>query len=246
MTELADLKEAVSFLLKGFRSLNDRCRELEELSGQAQSTIERSFGFVRADVDDVAGSIQNYDERLLEIEDAVRLLGNSDTHSPRLPVQSGTDDRQVPLVNLPLEKVLEVYAETPVLLGPFSRPCTLSERTITGEISGVELKIAAHGAYWVMELPEKSWLLFPKPGVLERSVQLQSLERLFTVEGNVRLPAELLLIEPAQVEAIEHGRRWILREPGQLIIGADHTQTSVVLRISLIEDRLQRLEGGTT
>ena len=90
-------------------------------------------------------------------------------------------ERLIPALNLPHESVLDVYRNTPALLEPFARSVSVSGRTLSGSIDEIELEVFAQGTTWVVELQDGEWLLLPRPGMLERQTQVESLSRLFEV-----------------------------------------------------------------
>ena len=163
---------------------------------------------------------------------------------PALPIRSGTEERPVPTLNLPLDRVVEVYLESPGLLAPFSRPCALSARSLDGSLDAVELEVIPQGNYWLLELSDESCWILPRPGLLERPGQLPSLERMFTIQQRRPLPAELVLLAPARALASEQGRRWILQENGSLSMQLDQIRQPLVRRLADLEQRLARLEMG--
>lgn len=189
---------------------------------------------------------QALEQRQLDLEDQARLLRQLQLEAPALPMRAGTEDRPVPTLNLPLDKVVEVYRETPGLLAPFARPCALTARSLDGSQEAVELEVVPQGNYWMLELQELSCWLFPRPGLLERPAQLPSLERLFMVEQRRPLPAELVLLAPARALASEQGRRWVLQESGLLTMQRDPIHQPMVRRLADLEDRLARLENGVS
>ena len=152
----------------------------------------------------------------------------------------------IPALNLPLETILYVYISAPILLEPFSRPCVLSARTLNDQTDSVELEVTAHAMTWVVETAHLGWLLIPRPGMLERAHQLQSLRRLFEINGGENLPATVQLLRPAVLESVILGQKWQLVEPGILDATPDPTQVSFGERLLKIEDRLAALErnGG--
>jgi hypothetical protein len=143
---------------------------------------------------------------------------------------------------LPIETILDVYVNAPVLLEPFSRPCAVSARTLTGQTDSVELEVTAHAMTWVIETGDLGWLLVPRPGMLERTHQLQSLARLFEINGADCLPVALQLRRPAVLESVVLGQRWQLVEQGILDANPDPTQVSLRERFLKIEDRVAKLE----
>jgi hypothetical protein len=90
---------------------------------------------------------------------------------------------------------------------------------------------------------EVGWLLFPRPGTLERNTQLQSLERIFDLEGDQQLPVILQLIKPAQINSSVYGRRWLLKQKGVLSVTPDPLRVNQAEQIAKLEARLAKLEG---
>ena len=202
---------------------------------------------MRRGFSDVAGDVEELERRLAAVES--QLLGISDLsislqreRSPELPPVEATADRLIPALNLPFETILDVYISAPVLLEPFSRPCAVSARTLTDQTDSVELEISAHAMTWVIETGDLGWLLIPRPGMLERTHQLQSLTRLFVIDGADCLPAALQLRRPALLESVVLGQKWQLVEKGILDANPDPTQVSLNERFLKIENRVATLE----
>jgi hypothetical protein len=227
--------ESVKFLLKSVRQLSDRFRDTND-------KLQRGFEGVEADVADLSARLEVIEKELVNVSDGLHLPQGGQA-APELPVRPGTEDMVVPALNLPLEDVIDTYATTPVLLEPFCRPCSLSGRTLSGEIEQVELEIFSQGSTWALELLEEAWVLLPRPGSLERRAQMQTLERLFEIEGVDELPATLHLHRPATALAIQHGRRWTLRERGLLSVTPDPLRRSTSRQLRDLEERLGRLEA---
>lgn len=186
--------------------------------------------------------LQGLEQRQLDLDDQLRLQRQGGLEAPALPVRAGSEERPVPTLNLPLEKVLEVYAESPQLLTPFVRPCALTARSLQGPPEPVELELMLQGNYWMLELGDQSCWLLPRPGLLERSGQLASLERLFSIKERRPLPAELQLLSPARALASEQGRRWVLQESGVLTMQLDPLRQPLVRQLSEFQERLANLE----
>ena len=232
MDDIDRLIETVRFLTASTRKLSDSFQDSE-------ARVRRGFT-------DVGGDVEELERRLAAIE--AQLLGISDLslslnreRAPELPVDA-TTDRVIPTLNLPLETILDVYVSAPVLLEPFSRPCALSARTLNDQTDSVELEVTAHAMTWVIETADLGWLLIPRPGMLERTHQLQSLKRLFVINGGESLPAILQLLRPAVLASVVLGQKWQLVEPGILDARPDPTQVSFGERLIKIEDRLAALE----
>ena len=139
---------------------------------------------------------------------------------------------------------MEIYRNTPSLLQPFARSCSISGRTLSGMITEVEIEIFVQGTTWIIETIEGEWLLLPKPGLLSRPSQYQSLERLFEIEKHAKLPAELELLKPGLASVVEHGRRWFLASKGSVGLQPDPLKHSLERRLRILESRLKILEDS--
>lgn len=231
------IDEAVKFLLKSVRQLSDKFLTVNE-------NLSRSFSSVKEDVSDLSERIQKVEAELLESHDQ-RLIDSQNQHSlpANLPVHPVQQKRIIPPLNLPVNTIIDIYHSNPILLQPFSRPCAVSSRTLVGEISEIELEVFAQGSIWILETQDGDWLLLPRPGVLQRQAQVESMKRLFELESDVELPAELELRNIAMATVIEHGRRWYLKEKGLIGLFKDPLQTSLESRLRLIEQKIEQLSG---
>jgi hypothetical protein len=225
------LIDSVKFLLKGVRQLSDRFVETNE-------NISRSFEKVSKNIGDLSDRIDQIEAELQNLRDQELIAVDSSRRSPELPVRSDQQDLVIPVLNLPIEAILDVYRNTPVLLQPFARACSVSGRTLSGTISEVELEVFAQGTTWIIETQDGDWMLFPRPGLLQRQTQIESLGRFFEVQAEPPLPAELDLLMPGTATVVQHGRRWYLKEKGEIGVHSDPLQRSLELRIRLLEQRL--------
>lgn len=220
------ITDAVDFLLESLLKVSDTVVGLRD---RVQVLEER---------------LQGLEQRQRDSDDQLRLLRQGALEAPALPVRPGSGTRPVPTLDLPLEKVLEVYAEAPQLLTPFVRPCALTARSLQGPPEPLELELMLQGSYWMLESGDQSCWLLPRPGLLERPGQLMSLERLFSIEERRPLPAELQLLSPARALASEQGRRWVLQEPGVLTMQSDPLRQPLARQLAQLQERLERLEQG--
>jgi hypothetical protein len=240
--------EAIKFLLESVKKLSDKFVD-------SDNRMKRSFDGVAQDMNDHSSRLA-WLERQSEERAAAAVSstasgsesGSAGTGArtavaeTQLPVLRGTEEFRVPVLNLPVETIVEVYANTPILLEPFSRPCSLTGRTLSGEIEAVELEIFTQGSTWVVESQPGGWILFPRPGSLERKASLHSLERIYEIEGVKQLPVLLHLVRPALVDAVEVGKRWQLKEKGQLSVSPDPLRVGLTDRMAKMEERLAQLE----
>lgn len=227
-------------LINTVRFLTSSTRKLSDSFQDSEARVRRGFTEVGGDVEELERRLAAIEAQLLVISDLSLSLQRE--RAPDLPVVDATSDRVIPALNLALETILDVYVSAPVLLEPFSRPCALSARTLNDQSDSVELELTAHAMTWVIETADLGWLLIPRPGLLERTHQLQSLRRLFEIKGGENLPATLQLLRPAVLESVVLGQKWQLLEPGFLDARPDPTQVSFVERLIKIEDRLAALE----
>jgi len=225
------LFDSVKFLLVSVRDLSDRFVENND-------KLSRAFESVRVDIDDVSHRLSAIEQDLQAFRDRELQAGEGARVAISLPVPLGQEELAIPALNLPLEGLLDAYRSSPALLQPFARPCSVSGRSLTGELKEVELEVFAQGSTWMIELQDGSWQLLPRPGVLSRPTQLQSLERFFEINGSLELPAELELLQPATATSVEHGRRWMLTARGNIGLQSDPLQRSLEQRLSALERAL--------
>ncbi|MGB5136819.1 MAG: hypothetical protein WBN89_16800 [Prochlorococcaceae cyanobacterium] len=236
--EDSKIVESIKFLLSSVKKLSNSFIANEE-------KLTRSFDKFAADVAHLQERIEWLEKQLVVLTDSA-LASSRTKMSSLLTVRPGSEEQVVPAINLPLEGILDVYASTPALLEPFSRPCSVSARTLSGEIEEVELEMFTQGTTWALEAVDGAWLLVPRPGTLERRTQLESLERLYTIEGVKQLPVLLQLIEPAMAIVVVHGRRWQLMQKGLLSVNPDPLRVSTAERLVDLDRRLARLEDSTS
>lgn len=223
--------ESVKFLLKSVRQLSDRFVEANE-------GISTTFDNVMSDVKELKTRLQSLDEGFADIRDQQLISGEGSRGAPELPTSAEQRDKVFPVLNLPNEAVLDVYRNTPALLEPFARPCSVSGKTLSGELDEVELETFAQGTTWAIELQNGDWVLVPRPGMLQRQTQLDGLSRIFNVVDEAVLPAEVDLLSFSTATVVEHGRRWYLKEKGDIGVLSNPLEQSLETRLRRIEDQL--------
>lgn len=225
------LVETVEFLVRSLRQLSDRFLENNE-------KLSRSFEAVRSDIDDLSQRLEAIERECLALRDRELLAAQTELTPISLPMASGREEQVIPALNLPIEGLLDAYRSAPALLQPFARPCSVSGRSLSGAMKEVELEAFAQGSTWMIELEGGSWQLLPRPGVLSRQSQWQSLQRFFDLSGPEAGPAALELLQPAEAIAVEHGRRWLLSARGRIGLQADPLQRSLEQRLQALEQAL--------
>ena len=233
--EADKLVQSVKFLLRSVRDLSDRFVE-------SNQGISKTFDSVYADIRSIQ---EQLDEVKLAVDNAIdeQLLSSDGNRiNKELPVKEDDKQHRIPTLNMPLEGLLDVYRNTPALLQPFARPCSISGKTLSGEISEIELEVFAQGTTWVIETQDGEWVLVPRPGMLQRQKQVEGLGRLFEIAVDGALPAEVELLKAGSATVIEHGRRWYLKHKGEIGIQSDPLQRSLESRLLLLEQRLGTIE----
>jgi hypothetical protein len=226
--------DSIKFLLSSVKKLSDSFLESED-------KVKRSLDRVRNEVDNLQKRIESLERNIADLNDGNLVMGRA-VLDAELPLVEDTRDHVIPALNLSSEQIIDVYSNTPVLLVPFCRPCSLSGRTLSGEIDDVELEVFSQGSTWALETRDEGCLLIPRPGSLDRRTQVHSLERLYEIEGVRSLPAILHLLRPAKIEAVEFGKRWQLREKGVLSVNPDPIKKGTSDRSTELEQRLSMLE----
>ena len=230
------LIDSVKFLLKSVRQLSDRFVDSSE-------GITRNFEKVCAGISELADRVDKLDTEFLHLRDQELIRSEGPRLMPELSVRPDQQDQLIPALNLPFDALLDVYRNTPSLLQPFARACSVSGRTLSGSISEVELEAFAQGTTWIIETLDADWVLLPRPTLLQRQTQIESLGRLFELENEASLPAEIDLLRPGMCTVVEHGRRWYLKEKGLLGVHSDPLQRSLEVRIRLLEQQLNQLSA---
>ena len=237
--ESQKLIDSVKFLLKSVQQLSDRFVE-------ANQGISNTLDKVFADSKEVSNRLQDIEVEVSEIRDQQLMGGDrSFRASPQLPVTDEQRERLFPSLNLPIESVLDVYRNTPALLEPFARPCSVSGKTLSGEIKEIELEVFAQGTTWIIELQNGDWVLVPRPGMLQRQTQLDGLSRIFSIQDEGALPAEVDLLSLSTATVIEHGRRWYLKDKGQIGVHPNPLEQSLELRLRQIEAKLDLMKKSS-
>lgn len=116
------------------------------------------------------------------------------------------------LLDLPLNKLLEIYQEAPSILEPLCQRAALLPDTDI-------LERNALGNYWVLQLENQGFYLLPRPGDMKRLAQLESLEKLFELDGAAQIREDFCLQRPATLQLLQRHRRWQLQEKGSLAWG---------------------------
>ncbi|MCF8140501.1 MAG: hypothetical protein K9J75_05280 [Cyanobium usitatum Tobar12.5m-G36] len=234
--EASKVVESVKLLLSSVKKLTDSFLTTEV---KFTHMVDR----LTSDVHDLLERMERLEKQLLNLRESDQQTGQPQ-RKPELPVTPESKEMLIPRLNLPLESLLDVYANAPSLLEPFSRPCNITSRTLLGEINEIELEASTQGTTWVLESLDGSLLLVPRPGTLERRNQLETIDRIYKIKGVKELPVLLQLIQPARAVVVQYGRRWQLSQKGMLSVNPDPLRVSTAERLLKLENRLANLEAS--
>ncbi|MBE9240989.1 hypothetical protein [Synechocystis salina] len=119
-----------------------------------------------------------------------------------------------PLLDLPISKIIDIYHEIPQILEVYcQRVSLLTDQTDIVEKNNV-------GNFWVMQLKNQGFYLFPRPESFSRFSSLSSFAKLFRAINES--PAEnyqFTLQAPAKLDVLKIGEKWKLLKPGKIIFG---------------------------
>ena len=232
------LIDSVKFLLKSVQQISDRFVE-------ANQGISSTFDKVYVETNEAKTRLKKLEKDINEMRDQQLANGSSSRAAPDLPMRLDQNEKVFPALNLPSESVLDVYRNTPALLEPFARPCSISGKTLSGEVKEIELEVFVQGTTWIIELQNGDWVLVPRPGTLQRQTQLEGLGRMFNIKNEGGLPAEIELLSLSTATVVEHGRRWYLKNKGDIGIQSNPLQRSLEQRLRKIEDQLEILVANS-
>lgn len=166
---------------------------------------------------------QNLEDELTELQARLTLLENSQPTggavAAGLSSAAIAADEANYLLDLPLERIIDVYHEIPTLLEPICKRVAL---VLDGQAESWVVERNNQGNYWVLQLRSQGFWLWPRPGAFNRVAALEGMRKLFETEGRVAPEAgnhEFLVKQPAKLNLIKINQRWQLEEKGRLQFG---------------------------
>ena len=132
-----------------------------------------------------------------------------------LPLLS-QESKQV--LNITVEKLLDIYQETPQLIEPFIYRVNLVFDDSRYNVDS-NLEISHHGKFWAIYLAKQGHLLLPKPGAFKRKASWQELRQTFTIT-NEQLTQDssssFHVLKPVILEMSRQNKRWKLIDKGMI------------------------------
>ena len=222
--------ESVKFLLKSVQQLSDRF----VASNQGISlTIEK-----------LVKRIGKIEEQFENMRDEYLLGSPMTRRPPELPVSESSRSRLVHILNVAEDSVMDIYRNTPALLEPFARPCSLSAKTLSGEIDKIELEAFAKGAHGLSNYRMVHGSL-SLAQLFAAQTQIDGLAQIFKLDFQGELPANIDMLTFATATVIEHGVRWHLKDKGQIGVHTDPLSQSLENRLRDIEQKIDLIQNST-
>lgn len=135
MEQYERLVETVRFLMASTKKLSDAFQDSE-------SRVKSSFENVGArDVEEIERRPESVEEQLVEQRVVSLVIRRSS--APELPTALSSSARVIPVLNLSVEMIADVYVSAAALLEPFAKPCSLTARTLNGQTDEIELEVAS-------------------------------------------------------------------------------------------------------
>lgn len=134
-----------------------------------------------------------------------------------------------PLLDLPISKIIDIYHETPQILEVYcQRVSLLTDQQDVLERNNV-------GNFWVMQLKNQGFYLFPRPESFSRFSSLASFAQLFQATNEVSVDNyQFTLQAPAKLDLLKIDEKWKLLKPGKIIFGQCPLEYAWQLEISRV------------
>ncbi|QHV01500.1 hypothetical protein [Synechocystis sp. CACIAM 05] len=119
-----------------------------------------------------------------------------------------------PLLDLPISKIIDIYHETPQILEVYcQRVSLLIDQEDVLEKNNV-------GNFWVMQLKNQGFYLFPRPESFSHFSSLASFAKLFKATNeNPGENYQFTLQAPAKLDVLKIGEKWKLLKAGKIVFG---------------------------
>ena len=213
--------DTLKFLLKDSRKLSEQFAEFKIGSQQLSQQLNNA--------------IADLEQRIDQLEESQSNLGSAPIGNFS---QSFSNEEIEHLLDLPLEKILDIYSEVPQLLEIICRRVAVS---INDNSPNPVLERNNQGNYWVLQLREQGFFLLPRFGSFVRITALESLQKLFESEGKIPNSGnhEFLLKQPAKLDLLKRNQRWQLAEKGLIQFGEAPLEFRWQQEIRQMRDRYQ-------
>ncbi|MBE9204774.1 hypothetical protein IQ218_16745 [Synechocystis salina LEGE 06099] len=122
------------------------------------------------------------------------------------------DTNVIKLIDFPLSRVIDIYHEAPQILE--ANGCLVS---LIGSTKNTIFELNNVGNFWLFQLRDQGFYLFPKPGQLQRATLSDSFNKAFIIENKENENnGEFIVLKPAKLQVLKVNFSWQLIEPGEI------------------------------
>lgn len=161
--------------------------------------------------------LSQFSDRLIQLERQVINQANKQEHLPTVP--PGSPQQRLPILDVPIGKLVALFNETPQVLYAYSEIVTLDSRALLNEsLDQISLKPMLTGNYWVVCLGADEYYLLPNIETFRRMTR-QGLGYLFDFrDSSEQLISSLTLLHPARVGYAPAANHWLLQKRGAIFL----------------------------
>jgi uncharacterized protein YoxC len=185
--------------------------------------------------------IQLLDQNIDNLEELIsQLQENQNAIRANSYIQDNFQKESEYLLNLPLNKILDIYHESSQVLEPICKRVALSANN-----DNLILERNAQGNYWVLQLVDQGALLLPRPTPFLRISALENMQKLFETEGeNSNIENyQFAVNRPAKLSLIKRNLRWQLLEKGLINLGESPLEFSWQQEIRKIRQDYEKINN---
>jgi len=159
--------------------------------------------------------IANLEERMFQIEEKQTNRGAVSATSYSQALSSQESDY---LLDLPIAKILDIYAESSQILDPICKRVALISNENKDNYT---LERNNQGNYWVLQLADQGFFLLPRSDAFVRISALDSIQKLFETEGENQGAEnyQFVVKKAARLNLLKRNLRWQLAEKGLIKLG---------------------------
>ena len=206
--ELDKLKSDTQGLFRNYTNLLNLLSESEK---KIQTSTQNMITESQEQIQSLSQNIDNLEERISQLQD------NQNFVRATSYIKDNSDQESEHLLDLPLDKILDIYHESSQVLEPICKRVALSANNDNLLI----LERNAQGNYWVLQLADQGFFLLPRPAPFLRISALESMQKLFETEGETSNIEnyQFIISRPAKLNLLKRNLRWQLTEKGLINLG---------------------------
>ncbi|AIE73990.1 MULTISPECIES: tol-pal system YbgF family protein [unclassified Synechocystis] len=122
------------------------------------------------------------------------------------------DKNVIKLIDFPLSRVIDIYHEAPQILE--ANGCLVS---LIDDRKNIIFELNNIGNFWLFQLRDQGFYLFPKPAQLQRASVSDSFSKVFIIENKEnQTNGKFIVLKPAKLQILKVDFSWQLIEPGEI------------------------------